>query len=70
MTNAILKAGGIGEWGNHEKIKLTRQAKDGSVQTIVSDYDKITKSGDAKLDPVLQDGDRIFIPERIFWRWK
>jgi len=69
LTNAILKAGGIGEWGNHQKVKLTRQTKDGSVQTILADFDKITKSGDAKLDPVLQDGDRIFVP-KIFFRWK
>jgi len=69
LCNAILKAGGIGEWGNPEKVQLTRQKKDGSVETIVANYSKIIKEGDAKKDPVLQDGDRIFVP-KIFWRWK
>jgi protein involved in polysaccharide export with SLBB domain len=69
LTNAILRAGGIGEWGNPEKVQLTRQRKDGSVETIVCNYPKIIKSGDAKIDPVLQDGDRIFVP-KIFFRWK
>lgn len=69
LCNAILKAGGIGEWGNPEKVQLTRQKKDGSVETIVANYSKIIKEGDAKKDPILQDGDRIFVP-KIFWRWK
>jgi protein involved in polysaccharide export with SLBB domain len=69
LCNAILKAGGIGEWGNPEKVQLTRQKKDGGVETIVANYSKIIKEGDAKKDPVLQDGDRIFVP-KIFWRWK
>ncbi|MEP6668048.1 MAG: polysaccharide biosynthesis/export family protein [Chthoniobacter sp.] len=69
LTNAILKAGGIGEWGSHDKIQLTRQKKGGGVEVIVANYDKIVKSGDAGQDPVLQDGDRIFIP-KIFFRWK
>jgi protein involved in polysaccharide export with SLBB domain len=69
LTNAILKAGGVGEWGNGDKIQLTRQRKDGSVETIISNYNKIIKMGDAKLDPVLQDGDRIFVP-KIFFRLK
>jgi protein involved in polysaccharide export with SLBB domain len=69
LCNAILKAGGIGEWGNPEKVQLTRQKKDGSVDTIVANYSKIIKEGDAKKDPILQDGDRIFVP-KIFWRWK
>ena len=69
LTNAILKAGGVAEWGDPDKVKLTRQRKDGSVETIVSSFSKIIKSGDAKLDPVLQDGDRIFVP-KTFFRWK
>jgi len=69
LCNAILKAGGISEWGNPEKVQLTRQKKEGGVETIVANYSKIIKDGDAKKDPVLQDGDRIFIP-KIFWRWK
>jgi len=69
LTNAILKAGGVGEWGNPEKVQLTRQKKGGGVEVIVANYSKIIKAGDASLDPVLQDGDRIFVP-KILFRWK
>jgi len=69
LTNAILKAGGVGEWGNAEKIQLTRQKKGGGLETTVANYSKIIKSGDASIDPVLQDGDRIFVP-RIWFRLK
>ena len=69
LTNAILKAGGIGEWGNADKVQITRMKKDGTVEKMTVSFRKITKSGDAKQDPVLQDGDRIFVP-KIFFRWK
>jgi protein involved in polysaccharide export with SLBB domain len=65
LTNAIYKAGGITEWGNPEKVQLTRLGKNGKLDTTVANFKKITKSGDARLDPVLQDGDRIFVPRRI-----
>lgn len=68
LTNAILKAGGIGEWGNQKKVQLSRQRKDGTLQTTICDFNKIIKSGDPKQDPVLQDGDRIFVP-KIFVRF-
>jgi len=67
LTNAILRAGGIGEWGNADKVQITRQKKDGSVEKMTVSFKKITKSGDAKQDPVLQDGDRVFVP-KIFFR--
>jgi protein involved in polysaccharide export with SLBB domain len=66
LTSAILKAGGIGEWGNQKKVQLSRQRKDGSLETTVCDFNKIIKSGDPKQDPVLQDGDRIFVPKTFF----
>jgi protein involved in polysaccharide export with SLBB domain len=66
LTSAILKAGGIGEWGNQKKVQLSRQRKDGSLETTICDFNKIIKSGDPKQDPVLQDGDRIFVPKTFF----
>lgn len=62
LSNAILKAGGIGEWGDGHKVKLMRQ-KNGVTETTVVNYLDIIKKGDEKNDPVLQDGDRIFVPK-------
>jgi protein involved in polysaccharide export with SLBB domain len=67
LTNAVLRAGGIGEWGNADKVQITRLKKDGTVDKMTVSFKKIIKSGDAKQDPVLQDGDRIFVP-KIFFR--
>ena len=64
LTGAIFKAGGPGGFANRGKVQLFRQ-KDGTVQQIEVDFDKLTKSGDARKDPILQDGDRIFVPKKI-----
>ncbi len=60
-----MKAGGLTEWGNARKVKVTRQRKDGGTESIEVDFKKITETGDAKSDPVLEDGDRIFVPKVI-----
>jgi polysaccharide export outer membrane protein len=62
LSNAILKAGGLGEWANSRKVRLMRQSG-GTTQTIEVNYKAILESGDVKSDPVLQDGDRIFVPK-------
>ncbi|HSI12914.1 MAG TPA: polysaccharide biosynthesis/export family protein [Chthoniobacter sp.] len=66
LCNAILKAGGIGEWGNAKKVKLMRQ-KGGKTETIEVNFKAVIESGDVGKDPVLQDGDRIFVP-KVFFR--
>ena len=64
LTNAILKAGGLGEWGDGKKVKLMRQ-KSGVTETTKVNYKKIIDKGDINNDPVLQDGDRIFVPKTL-----
>jgi len=62
LTKAILKAGGIGEWGDMNRVSVTRLKADGAVEKMSFSLRRILKSGDVTLDPVLQDGDRIFVP--------
>ena len=64
LTNAILKSGGLGAWGDGKKVRLMRQ-RNGLTQTIVVNFDEIIKTGEVKKDPVLEDGDRIFVPKLI-----
>lgn len=66
VTGAILKAGGITEWGNAKKVQITRRTKTGGVEKFEVDFKKITETGDVNADPVLQDGDRIFVPKINF----
>ena len=67
LANAILKAGGLGEWGDPKKVKLMRQ-KNGATETTIVNYKNIIEKGDVKNDPVLQDGDRIFVP-KVFLKY-
>jgi protein involved in polysaccharide export with SLBB domain len=64
LTNALLKSG-LTEWANQEKIQITRQKKGGGLDKLTVNFKKIIKSGDATQDPVLEDGDRIFVPKMI-----
>jgi polysaccharide export outer membrane protein len=66
LTNAILRAGGVGEFGDPKKVRLMRQ-KNGVTETTEVNYKKIIETGDVKNDPVLQDGDRIYVP-KVFMR--
>jgi hypothetical protein len=62
LTQAISKAGGLSPWGNGHKVKLLRQ-KNGVIDTTIVDFYNLLKSGGVQSDPVLQDGDRIFVPK-------
>jgi polysaccharide export outer membrane protein len=64
LSVAIQKAGNFTEWANQKKVKLTRQVN-GAAQTFEYNVRKIVQDGDSKADPVLQDGDRIFVPKSI-----
>ena len=66
LSNAILKACGLTQWANPKAVRLTRQ-KDGNTVPIEVNYKKIIETGDTKADPVLQDGDRIFVA-KVFFR--
>lgn len=65
LSSAILRAGGFTEWANQKKVKLTRQVK-GAPQSTEHNVKEILEKGNENTDPVLQDGDRIFVPKTIF----
>ncbi len=62
LSNAILRAGGVSEWGDLRKVRISRQKADGESETLKVNLQLILKSGDLSQDPVLQDGDRVFVP--------
>ncbi len=65
LSSAILKAGGFTEWAKTDKVKLTRQVN-GSAQSEEHNVKKIIENGDETKDPVLRDGDRIWVPKSIY----
>jgi len=67
LATAVLKSMPT-EWADLTKVQITRLKKDGTLDKLVVDVGKIIKTGDAKSDPVLQDGDRISVPNKgIVW---
>jgi protein involved in polysaccharide export with SLBB domain len=61
VTAAISKAGGFTEWANVRRVMVTRQAKDGRTEKFEVDVRKVIETGDSKFDPVLRDGDAIYV---------
>ena len=64
LSSAILKAGGFTEWARQSKVRVTRQIN-GATQSTEYDVKEIIEKGDEKADPILKDGDRIFVPKSI-----
>ena len=63
LSEAIMKAGGFGPWAEDEKVELTRK----SGERTINNVKKIITKGLRDDDPILQDGDRIFI-KQSFWK--
>ncbi len=64
LMQAIADAGGFAEGAKKSAIQITRKAKDGKEIKIRVNWKDLTKG--RKKDPVLQEGDVVFVPES-FW---
>ena len=66
LAQAILNAGGISQFGNDSKVKVLRDAPDGSKQTIFVDVGRILKTGLFEEDLPLRAGDVVIVTEKLF----
>ncbi len=64
LTEAIANANGVSRLGNPKSITIKRVGKDGKTQQFEVNFNKILMNANAK-DIVLEEGDTIWIPERI-----
>lgn len=62
LSEAIVKAGGFGPWAEDEKVELTRKSGERSIVNVK----RIITKGLRNEDPVLQDGDRVFVKQSFF----
>jgi protein involved in polysaccharide export with SLBB domain len=62
ISQAILNAGGFKRFADSRKVKITREVA-GRTKTFVVDVKEIIERGRTSGDMLLQDGDRIFVPE-------
>ena len=65
LLDAIARAGGFSRLGDRSRVKLTRARSDGKIETHVIDADEIIQ-GRVKDTWLLQKGDVIYVPERLF----
>jgi polysaccharide export outer membrane protein len=65
---AILRAGGLGDFANKKKVKVVRAsaAANGDKQTFDLDMTEILENGKTEKDILLQPGDLIIVPSRLF----
>jgi polysaccharide export outer membrane protein len=68
VGQAILRAGGLGDFANKNKVKVVRGATGahGEKQTFDLDMEQILEKGKTEHDIQLQPGDLIIVPSKLF----
>jgi polysaccharide export outer membrane protein len=64
LTEALSMVGGVTRMGNPRAIKIKRLDQDGSTRLIEVNFSKVVQDPDV-IDMVLNEGDTIWVPERI-----
>jgi polysaccharide export outer membrane protein len=65
LLDAVARAGGFSRLANRTNVSLTRTLPDGQQANYSVNADQLV-TGDAKNRYQIQDGDVIFVPERVF----
>lgn len=68
VSKAVMRAGGFGEFGDKNHVKITRRLPgkpDGPSQVLVVRVGDILEKGRTDLDITLEPGDLIFVPNRL-----
>lgn len=67
LARTLLTAGGLSKFANGSKVRIQRQAPDGTRQTLYVDVERILKTGAFEDDVPLKDEDVIIVPERVLF---
>jgi polysaccharide export outer membrane protein len=65
VSKAILLDGGLADFADRNRIRLLHHNADGTTKTTVVSMKKVLDQGHSNLDPVVQDGDTINVPQRL-----
>lgn len=67
LSKAIIRAGGVTQFGNGSKVKITRKKEDakGGSETLVIDVDAIIYKGRGEKDVELKPDDSIVVPRKL-----
>jgi protein involved in polysaccharide export with SLBB domain len=65
LSKAILRAGGIAQFGNGSHVKVTRKKPDGTSEKFEIDYEAIIQKGRTEKDIEMKPDDTIVVPRKI-----
>ena len=65
LSKAIIKAGGVADFGDSHKVKVVRKKEGGGTDTSVVNIDDIIDKGHVEKDIVLEPDDMIIVPRRM-----
>jgi polysaccharide export outer membrane protein len=65
VSKVILRAGGFGDFANKKKVTVTRKVPGGRSENFELDLVEILEKGRSENDREVQDGDMIFVPQRL-----
>jgi polysaccharide biosynthesis/export protein len=64
---AVLRAGGFTEYADKRHVKVTRKLEEtGQSKTFIVDLNEVIEKGKPAKDVILEAGDTIFVPSRVF----
>lgn len=66
VSEAILEAGGFADFADRRRVHLIRPTAQGKPERFTIDVKAILERGDTRKDMVIQPGDYIVVPERMF----
>ncbi len=65
VSRAVLLDGGLADFADRRRVRLLHHNADGTTKTTIVDLKEILDHGKSELDPVVQDGDTIDVPQRL-----
>jgi len=66
VAAAVLEAGGFADFADKRRVRLIRPLASGETKRFTVDVKAVLERGDAKKDMLVQPGDYIVVPERLF----
>jgi protein involved in polysaccharide export with SLBB domain len=67
LSKAILRAGGFSDYADQRKVRVTRKSSlpGGKDKEFIINVEEILTKGNREGDLTLQDGDLVYVPERV-----
>jgi len=66
VAAAILEAGGFADFADKRRVRLIRPSEDGKNESFKVDVKAVLERGDTSKDLIVEPGDYIVVPERLF----